>query len=159
VDDTDDPSLGDQRNTEQASDPLLAEYRVVDLAAIEVVDDDGLHLRGDPTREPNSDRDPDALADLFLDPGRGGGDELTGRAIAQQDGSGIDLEELSNLCQQLVQQVRHVQVDKGDVGDRLDATQPLRGGSAGTAFHGCHLARLPVHPRSQTSRALRRLCR
>jgi hypothetical protein len=94
VDHTDQPTLGDERCAHEAPNSHRSENRVVQVGRVDVVDDDGLVLSGDPTGEPCTHGDAHALTDLVLDPGRRGGHQITGRLVDQQHGGSIDLEGL-----------------------------------------------------------------
>src|SRR5919202_79796 len=74
VDDADHFAAHGQRNPEQRLDPLLAQDRVEDVRAVDVVDHDRGRLRGDPAGEAPAERDADAALHLLLDPLRRAGD-------------------------------------------------------------------------------------
>ena len=86
-------SFDHERDAEHRLDALLAQERVEDVGVVDVVEDHGPLLGGDPAREAAAHRDADALLYLFLDAERGARDELvvssSSRRIAQVSTSRI----------------------------------------------------------------------
>src|SRR5881227_4292037 len=76
VDDADQPSRGEQGHAEQRLDALLAQGRVEDVRAFDVVEHDGTTLGRDTAGEATPDRDVHTALDRILDPNGSTGDEI-----------------------------------------------------------------------------------
>ena len=119
------PVREDERHSEEALDPFLAEDRVEVVGVVDVVEHDRTALGGDAAREPCSERDADALLHLLLEPDRRAGDELVARLVEQEDGGRVRLERVSDPCQQLGQELVEVEVRQRGVGDELQPSKPF----------------------------------
>ena len=99
-----DGALDEQRHAEQRADALLAQDRVEDVGVVDVGDVDRPAPGRDAAREARADRDPDAALDLLLEALGGARDELLGVVVEEQDGDGVDIEDVLGARQQLVEQ-------------------------------------------------------
>ncbi len=120
-----DAALDHQRHPDHRLHPPALEDGVADVGFVDVGDDDRLGLGGHPAREAVAHRDPHALADVVPDAARGGGDQVAGHRVEQQHGRRVDVEDLADAVQQLDEQVLHIEVHEGGIGDGVDASQPL----------------------------------
>ena len=100
VEDAYDPRLDEERHAEQRPDPFLSQQRVQYVRVLDVVEDDGLAVGGDTTRETAAERDAHAALDLLLDPDRRPGDELQPVVVEEEHGACVDLEQLPRPFQQ-----------------------------------------------------------
>jgi hypothetical protein len=90
---------------------------------VDVLEDDGMAIGGDPAGEALAERDPNALLDLLFDPDRGAGNEIVARAIEQEDRAGVDLEQGFRPREQRVEQLLELQVAEGGVGQLLETAE------------------------------------
>jgi hypothetical protein len=122
-------TLDDQRDAEHRLDPLLPQDRVEDVSVVDVVEDHRPLLGGDPTGEPTTDRNADALLYLLLDAERSPRDELVRVLVEQEDRARVDLEDLPGPVEQRIEQLVESQVRERGVGDGLQPPNTLRSGT------------------------------
>jgi hypothetical protein len=120
----DHPAARHHRHPHHGLDALGPQDRVQHGRVIDVVHDHRLVLGGDPPGEPLAHRDAHALADLFLQPGGRGRDQLTGRDVKQQDRGGIGLQHPPDPVQELGQQLTIIKAGQCRIGYRLNGPQP-----------------------------------
>lgn len=90
--------------------------------------------RGDPPRESRTHRYPHPTLHRLFEPFRGGGDELVGLLVVEEDRGGVDREDLADALEQEPQQpVVHGEVGERHLRDRLDLADPLVGAFGGGA--------------------------
>jgi hypothetical protein len=94
-----DAALDQQRDAEERADALLAQDRVVDVGAVDVVDRQGFLRRRDAPGEALANRDADALFDLLLD--ALGGPRLQPLAVGfeQENRCRVAVEDLGDAAQ------------------------------------------------------------
>ena len=78
---------------------------LVDGVVIDMVDGHRGRGSGYPAGETASDRYPQALLNLFLQAGGGGGDQFPSGLVKQQDRRGVNTQQLTNSAKQLGEQV------------------------------------------------------
>ena len=115
----------DERDAEQALDPLLAKDWIHDVGMVDVVEHNGTALGSNSAGEPAADRDANALLDLFLDADCSAGDELVARLVEQQECRCVGLQQVPDPRQQLGQKLLQVEMRKRGVGDELQPPKPL----------------------------------
>jgi hypothetical protein len=94
---------------------------------VDVGDVDRPAARGDAPREAPADRDPHAALDLLLEALGGARDELLRIVVEEQDGGGVDAQDVLGARQQLVEQRLEGQLCEGRVGEPVDVLE-LPGG-------------------------------
>jgi hypothetical protein len=99
-----DGAFDEQRHAEQRAHALHAQDRVENLGVVDVGDVDRPAARGDAPREAPADRDPHAALDLLLETLGGACDELLRVVVEEQDGGGVDAQDVLGARQQLVEQ-------------------------------------------------------
>ena len=127
VEHADHAALDEERDAEEAADPLLAEQRVEDVGVVDVGDDDRAPLGRDAPREAAADGDPDALLDLLLDALGGPRAQHAAVLLEHEDGGGVGVEDLAHAVEQRAEQVLRGQVGERGVGDALDGLDDAHG--------------------------------
>jgi hypothetical protein len=150
VEHPDQVALDDQRHAEQRPDPLLAQDRIQNVGVIDIGDEDGDTLSGDPAGKPLPQRKLDALFDLLLDSFRGAGHQLVGLRVVEQDRNRVDAQRFTDPEQELVEQLLELELGKRRVaqpvelrrlvGRRLDRTR-LQNGLSDAQVERSRLAR------------------
>ena len=84
--------------------PFSRRIGFVDVRVVDIGDENGDALGGDPTGEPLAEWNPHALLDLLLDAAGGAGDELIGRGVVEQDRHRVDAERDADPLEQLLEQ-------------------------------------------------------
>ncbi len=112
-----------ERHAEHRADAALAENRVDDVGAAQVLDHDRPHLGCDTAREPTRDGDLHALADLLLQAPGGAGDEHVAVLVEQQDRGGVGREDLADALEQRAERLLEREVAETRVVERLDRLQ------------------------------------
>jgi hypothetical protein len=92
---------------------------------IDVREDHGLPVRCDAARETTTDRDPNPLLDLFLDPDRGPRDELFRLLVQQQDGTRVDTENLAGANKERREESVELQMRERRIRERLELSQTV----------------------------------
>ena len=126
VENADHVARDEQRHAEHRPDAFLAQNRVEHFRFVDVFEDHRLLAGRHTSREAAADRDPNAGRDLFLDPDRGACDELVGLLVEQQDGTGVDADQVTDPRQQHVDQRLDVEMRQSRVRDGLQPPQPIR---------------------------------
>jgi hypothetical protein len=90
---------------------------------VDVGDVDRPAARGDTAREAASDRDPHTALDLLLEALGGARDQLLGILVEQQDGGGVDAQDVLRARQELVEQRLEGQLGEGRVGEPVDVLE------------------------------------
>ncbi len=128
-------ALGDQGDSQQRLQALVAQDRVVDVGVRDVGDVHRATLDGDATGEAAAQRNARDGLDLLLEALCGAGHEGPAVVVDQQDRRRVDLQDLRRAGQQLVEELLERQVRKGGIGYRLQVTELasglLRGHSTG----------------------------
>ena len=106
VHDTEQTTVRDQRNAEHRGDAVLPQDRVHHGVRTDIVEHDRGPRRRDLPGEAHAEGYPDALADLVLETARRAGDQLRAIAVHQQDRRRVGPEQLLDVLQQHVQDVR-----------------------------------------------------
>lgn len=119
-------SLHDQRHAEQRADARLAEDRIEDVGVIDIGDEDGHALLGDPAGEALADRDADSLLHLRLHALGGASHELVLLVVEQQDGDGVHGQRVLHPVEQLAEEV--LQAELGQRGVAQAVQRPDLGG-------------------------------
>ena len=105
--------------------PLLAQDRIEDLRAVDVLDDDRPTLSGHAPREPTVDRDPDAPLGFLLEPDSSSGDELVPVVVMEEDRCCVRLEGFADSRQQFAEQLVELEVRERGVGNHLKSLKTL----------------------------------
>ena len=105
VQDAQHAAFDEQRNAEQRADAAFAQYGVVDVGVVDVVDRDRSAFGGDPAGEAAPERDRDAVLDRRFDPLGRPCAQRRAVGFEQQDRGGVRFEDLGDPAQQLVQQI------------------------------------------------------
>jgi hypothetical protein len=95
---------------------------------VDVGDVDRPASRGDAAREAPADRDPHAALDLLLEALGGARDELLALVVEEQDGGGVDAQDVLRARQQLVEERLEGQLGEGWVGEPVDVLELPGGG-------------------------------
>ena len=90
---------------------------------IDVSDIDRPAARGDAPREAPADRDPYAALDFLLEALGGARDELLAVVVEEQDGRGVDTQDVLRARQQLVEQRLEAQLGERRVGEPVDVLE------------------------------------
>jgi hypothetical protein len=88
---------------------LVPEDWVYDGGGVNAVENYGSTFRGDTTRESLSDRDANALADLFFQPTRCSGHELIGCRVVKQDCGGVAMEKVQDAVEEQGQELVEIE--------------------------------------------------
>ena len=121
VQDADDAAPDDERDAEEAADPLLAQDRVEDVGMVDVGDDDRAPLGGHAAGEAAADGDADALLDLLLDPlRRAGAQHLVVVVVDEEERRRVAAEDLGDALEQLGEEVVQREVGERGLRDALD---------------------------------------
>ena len=99
---------------------------------VDVGDEDGHPLGGDPPGEALPAGDPDAALDLLLDASGGAGQQLIGVAVVQEDGDGVDGQDVLDPEQELVEELLQPQLGERRVAEPRQAPDLLRRGEVGS---------------------------
>ena len=129
-------ALGEQRHPDQRLEPLLAQDRVQDVGAADVVEHDRPLLGGDTAGEASSERDPDAALDLLLEALRRARHELSRLLVEQQDRHSVPLEDVADALEQLVEHRVERQVRERRVGDEQELAETVVSGLGDPLGHG-----------------------
>ena len=136
VQDAEDGALDEQRHAEQRADALHPQDRVQDVGVVDVGDEDRPASGRDASREAPAERDAHAALDLLLETLGGACDELAGVVVEQQDGDGVDTEDVLRAGQQLVEQGLQGQLGQRGIRQPVDvlelARRPSMAGSSPT---------------------------
>ena len=89
----------DERHAEHRLDALLPQDRVHDLGVVDVVEDHRLRGGRDATGKAATDRDPNALLDLFFDSECGAREQLGPLVVQQQHCTRVGLEDVADSRQ------------------------------------------------------------
>jgi hypothetical protein len=119
-------ALDDQGHAEERPDPRLAQQRIHDLdrRLVQVPDHDRLARGRHPAREAPADRKAKVLLHLLLQSlGRPGG-KRPAVVLDQENGRGVDLEDLGDPLEQLGEQVVEAEEGEGGLGYALDVLEP-----------------------------------
>jgi hypothetical protein len=117
VEDAEELPSDDERDAEQALDALLAQYRIEDLRAVDVLDDDRTTLSSHAPGEPTVDRDPDAPLDFLLEADGSPGDELVPFVVMEEDRGCVRLEGFADSRQQFAEQLVELEVRERGIGN------------------------------------------
>ena len=117
--------MGEQRHAEDRLDSLLAEDRVEDVRAIDVVENHRYPLGGDAAGEAAADGNPDAAFDFFLDADGGSRDKLIGLLVQQEDGARVGPEDLPDPRQEHAEEIVELGMRERDVRHDLQALEPV----------------------------------
>ena len=114
-------ALDEERHSEQGLDALLPQQRIQHVGVIDIRKMQRAPLCGNAAREALPERDADSALDLFLEADGRAGNELVGLLVEQQDRRGVDLEDGTDLVQQLREQIGQVEMREGRI---VDCLQP-----------------------------------
>jgi hypothetical protein len=92
---------------------------------VDLLEEHRLLLRRDPAGEAPAERDPDALAHLLLDAAGRRGHEVLPRRVEQEDGGGVDDQEVAHPVEHLDEELLDAEARERGVGDSLDAAQAI----------------------------------
>ncbi len=111
---------------------------------IDIGDEDGDALGGDPPGETLAERDPHPLLDLLLDAAGGAGDQFIGRRVVEEDRHGVDAEGLANTFEQFLEQGVEAELGQRRVAQAVEIADLLRGcdDRAGRSQHDLTVAGL-----------------
>jgi hypothetical protein len=144
-------AMNEQRHAHQGLDSFVQQNRVEHTGLIDVVQDDRPPLGGDTASETPADRDPDALPDFLLQAAGCGRDQLTPRAVQQQQRHGVGVQDLPHPAQQLGEKVIGVKMRQRRIRNRPDVPERVLR-IWWRAQRRCHEERLPPRAPAGTGR-------
>ena len=119
-------AVDEQWHADEEVDSLFQQDRIEYVAVIDVIQDDRSRLRGDAAREAPANGDADALRDFFLQPARGGGDEVTRGAVKQEHRGGVGIQDLLHPAQQFDEEIIGAEVGQRRIRNRPDVAELVR---------------------------------
>ena len=125
VDDAKNIASRDERRAEQRLDALLAQDRVQHIGVVDVREHDRALLGGDAAGKAAADGNPHALLDLFLDPPRSAGNQLSALLVEEEDRARVGPQGASHPLDKLLQEVVEAQGRERRVRDGLQLRQSL----------------------------------
>ena len=126
VQDAEDGILDEQRHAEQRAHALHPQDRVEDVGVVDVGDVDRPASGRDASREAPAERDAHTALDLLLETLGRACHELAGVLVEEQDGDGVDTEDVLRAGQQLAEQGLQGQLGQRGIRQPVDVLELSR---------------------------------